>query len=141
MFPLLPVGSANTALKRLLDAINKAADAEQIPLRAEITADKKGGAANRWVWFEGPVPGPALPYTGELSAIPQGQLITDQLGLPQEDRPIIVLITFNEHETVAVTRQFHPDGTPKAETRNSMTYNLLGGSRRHTHRSPSEQTR
>jgi hypothetical protein len=47
MFPLLPMGSANTALKRLLDAINKAADAEQIPLRAEITAGKKGGAANR----------------------------------------------------------------------------------------------
>ena len=126
VFPVLSAASANTGLKRVLKAINDAAAAQQLSLRAEITADKKGGPAKRWVWFEGPAPGPGLPYTGELNAIPRDQVIVDQRGLPDEDLPIVVLMTFNLHETSAVVRRFHPQGQPLTETPNGMTYNLLG---------------
>ena len=126
MFPLSTPASANAALNRLLRTINDAAETQGLALRAEITADKKAGPAKRFVWFDGPLPAPAPAYTGELNAIPAGQLVTDQRGLPQESLPVVVLMTFNPHETAAVIAGFHPQGTPPTETRNGMTYNRLG---------------
>ncbi len=126
LFPLSTPASANTALNRLLRTINEVAKAQGLALRAEITADKKAGAANRWVWFEGPLPAPTLAYTGELNAIPPEQLVTNQRGLPAGDLPVVVLITFNPHETTAVITRFHGPREPPTDTRNGITYNLLG---------------
>ncbi|TCT19747.1 pentapeptide repeat-containing protein [Thiobaca trueperi] len=126
MFPLSTPASANAALNRLLRTINDAAETQGLALRAEITADKKAGPANRFVWFDGPLPAPAPAYTGELNAIPAGQLVTDQRGLPQESLPVVVLMTFNLREATAVIARFHPQGTPPTEVRNGMTYNRLG---------------
>ncbi len=126
MFPVSTPASANAGLNRLLRTINDAAQAQGLALRAEITPDKKAGPAKRFVWFDGPLPAPAPAYTGELNAIAPGQLVTDQRGLPQEFLPVIVLITFNPHETAAVIAQFHPQALPPTETRHGMTYNRLG---------------
>ncbi len=126
LFPLSTPGSANTQLKRLLDQINTAAKAQGVSLRAEITADKKGGAKGRWVWFEGALAAPAPAYAAELAAIPAGQLVTDQRGLPEGEAPVVVLLTFNPHETAAVLRRFHPQGQPRTDTHDGITYNLLG---------------
>ncbi|NCC22586.1 MAG: hypothetical protein EOM26_09000 [Alphaproteobacteria bacterium] len=126
LFPLNTPASANTALQRLLKAINEAAQGAGSPLRAAITSGKKLGPTQRWVWFEGPISDPAPPETGELNAIPPGQLVPDQRGMPAEGCPVVVLLTFNQHETTAVLGRFHPQGNPPVQTRNGMTYNLLG---------------
>jgi hypothetical protein len=126
IYPDSTKNSANAALNRLLREINAAASEQQVALRIEITKDKKAGSAERWVWLEGPPPGPALARLDELDAIPPNQLVTDQRGLPAGDLPVVVLLTFNAHETAAVIRRFCPRGTPETETREQITYNLLG---------------
>jgi len=40
--------------------------------------------------------------------------------------PVVVLLTCNLHETAAVLRRFNPNGSHSIETRNGITYNLLG---------------
>lgn len=54
LFPLATTASANSSLNRLLALINKAAIQAGLTLSAKITQDKKAGASNRYVWFEGP---------------------------------------------------------------------------------------
>ncbi|WP_295429486.1 pentapeptide repeat-containing protein, partial [uncultured Thiodictyon sp.] len=129
LFPASTPAGANASLKRLLRAINETAAAQGSALRVAIDTNKKAGAANRRVWFEGPpapAPAPGLAYTGELNAIPPAQLVTDQRGLPAGDLPVIVLLTFNHHETAAVIDRFHGPGQPPIATRNGIVYTLLG---------------
>jgi WD40 repeat protein/nucleoside phosphorylase len=127
LFPVSTISSANSSLNRLLNTINRAAQSQGIAFEAKITADKKAGAANRWVWFEGPPPPPNPAHTSELNSIPPDQLITDQQGyFLTSDLPIIVLITFNEHETAAVLQQFHPQGEPDKHPITGATCNRLG---------------
>jgi len=94
LFPLNTPASANAALNRLLNTLNAAA-AQGIAFTACITADKKGGAQNRQVWFDGALAAPAPAHMAELDAILPGQLVTDQLGQPMAEAPVVVLITFN----------------------------------------------
>jgi hypothetical protein len=122
IYPDSTTASANAALNRLLREINQAASKQGITLRAEITRDKKAGAKLRWIWFAGPPPTPPLARTDELDAIPPGRLVTDTRGIPAGDLPVVVLLTFNEHETHAVIRRFHPSGRPDTKTRNDITY-------------------
>lgn len=126
LFPLSAPASANASLNRLLKIINDSAAKHGVPLKALITENKKAGAAQRWVWFEGPIDAPAGTYTGELNAIPAARLITDQRGIPANEPPTVILLTFNEHESAAVIRHFSGDAPPKTETRDGITYNLLG---------------
>jgi len=135
LFPLNAPASANASLNRLLNSVNEAADRAGIVFSAKITADKKGGAVKRWVWFEGPLAVPAPAYTSELNGIPSGQLL-DARGLPEEMSPVVVLLTFNTNESAAVIREFHPQGTPATQTLDGTTYNLLGlhGDMRIVHR-------
>ncbi|MFA7241737.1 MAG: pentapeptide repeat-containing protein, partial [Sulfuricellaceae bacterium] len=126
LFPLSTPASANSALNRLLTLINDSAEKQGVPLQAKVTQNKKAGAAQRWVWFEGLIEAPSPAYTGELNAIPADRLITDQRGLPADDAPVVVLLTFNEHETAAVIQRFCGEKPPKTETRDGITYNLLG---------------
>jgi WD40 repeat protein/nucleoside phosphorylase len=127
LFPVSTTSSANSSLNRLLSTINKAAQSQGIAFEAKITPDKKAGAANRWVWFEGPPPPPNPAHTSELKSIPFDQLITDQQGFfLTSDLPIIVLITFNEHETAAVLKQFHPQGEPVKHPITGAACNRLG---------------
>jgi hypothetical protein len=123
IYPDSTTASANAALNRLLREINQAASKQGFTLRVEITRDKKSGAKQRWIWFEGPPPTPPLARTDELDAIPPGRLVTDTRGIPAGDLPVVVLLTFNEHETQAVIRRFHPSGRPDTKTRNDITYN------------------
>jgi WD40 repeat protein/nucleoside phosphorylase len=127
--------SANAALSRLIHTINRAAETGGIPLRIVITTDKKAGAQRRWVWFEGSVNADVSPMTSELNAIPADHLVNDQRGIPL-DTPVLVLLTFNEHETRAVLRHFHPVGTPATRTCNGFAYSDLGihGGMRVVHR-------
>ena len=136
MFELLKPASANAALNRLLNEVNVAAKENGVPITAHITRDKQGGAKQRWVWFEGPIGAPPRPAASELDAIGEVRLVADQRGLPAGDLPVVVLLTFNEHETAAVLHQFHPQDAPLVETRSGITYNLLGvhGQMRIVHR-------
>ena len=129
------VGSANAQLNRLQSEVNAAAEKQRIPLAIRITADKKPGAQGRWLWFEGSVEAPAPAHTGELNAVPPGQLLSDQRGMPL-DPPVVVLLTFNAHETAAILKHFSPGASPRSETREGITYNLLGehGGMRVVHR-------
>jgi WD40 repeat protein/nucleoside phosphorylase/uncharacterized protein YjbI with pentapeptide repeats len=135
LFPAGTAASANSQLNRLLSTANKAAQEQNIALEIRITADKKGGAPNRWVWFEGGVEAPSGAYTGELNAVPENQLLSDQRGMPLEP-PVVVLVSFNAHETAAILKHFSPGGTQRSEVRAEMTYNLLGvhGGMRVVHR-------
>jgi nucleoside phosphorylase len=126
LFPQNSPASANASLNRLLRQINEAAKTHGISLRAEITADKKIGAKNRWVWFEGMLEAPAPAYTSELDAIPPTQLVPDQRGFPVDELQVVILLTFNDYETDAVIKQFHPLGVPEPTTGNSIACSLLG---------------
>jgi WD40 repeat protein/nucleoside phosphorylase len=117
--------SANAQLNRLLGIINEAAEQKEIPFKACITSDKKVGATKRWVWFEGPL-SEAPPTTKEdLDGIGLEQPISQQATI-QREKPIIVLMTFNEYETAAVLERFCQDAQPKSETRNGIVYYRLG---------------
>ncbi|MFZ3048836.1 MAG: hypothetical protein WA151_23210, partial [Desulfatirhabdiaceae bacterium] len=125
LFPLSSTNSANAQLNRLLSEIKRSAEEKNISLKVEITKDKKAGPKNRLVWFEGASEAPEA-YTGELNAIEPIELIEDQRGLPTGEHPVVVLLTFNGHETSAVIRHFHPRRIPKTQTVKGITYNMLG---------------
>ncbi|HMW18559.1 MAG TPA: NACHT domain-containing protein, partial [Accumulibacter sp.] len=135
LFPAAKVASANAQLNRLQTTVNQTAEAQRIPLAIRITTDKKPGADGRWLWFEGGIEAPAPAYTGELNAVPAGQLLSDQRGVPL-DPPVVVLLSFNEHETAAILKHFSPAASPKTTTRDGITYNVLGehGGMRVVHR-------
>ena len=136
LFPMSLPNSANAQLNRLIAELEKQADAKGAALKVVITKSKKGGPHQRWVWFEGAPEAPALPYAPELEAIDASELITDQRGLPEEETPTVVLMTFNEHETSEVLCHFHPRGIPRSKTIDGIPYNLLGthGGMRVVHR-------
>jgi WD40 repeat protein/nucleoside phosphorylase len=123
LFPLAQTASANAMLNRLISEFNQLTENTGHPLRLNITATKNVGAAKRWVWFAGPAQAPMHQPTPDLNAIPEVQL-TEQRGLPLNP-PIIVLMTFNEHEHAAVLKTFR-NKTPNTETRDGITYNRLG---------------
>lgn len=62
------------------------------------------------------------PGARELNAIPEKQLIQNQRAISLD--PIVVLLTFNKHETQAVREHFCPK--PRTVIRDSITYNDLG---------------
>ncbi len=126
LFPSSTTASANSSLNRLLAAINMAAERKGAAFAAKITQDKKAGAANRYIWFEGPPPDPELPYLAELRSIPAGSLVSDQKGYFPSENPVIVLITINEHETRAVLREFHPKGEPQRHPITGVVASRLG---------------
>ena len=103
LFPASTTASANAALNRLIATVNEAARANGQPLTIAITADKKAGAAKRWVWCEGEGEGP-VPYTNDLESVRPELRQTGQravaVGAPA------VLMTFNPHETRAVWDRF-----------------------------------
>ncbi|WP_413206196.1 pentapeptide repeat-containing protein [Rhodospirillum sp. A1_3_36] len=124
LFSLATPASANAQLNRLIKQINDAAEGQSLPLRLEITQDKKRGS-QRELWFEGPTPGPALAHTGDINAVPEDRFLDDQRGL-DFDAPDVVLLTFNEHETKAALTAFHPQGPAPTDTRDGVPYFRLG---------------
>jgi WD40 repeat protein/nucleoside phosphorylase len=120
--------SANAQLNRLLKTINDAAKQNGISLKACITANKKKGAKERWVWFE---ENHALSFMATPQILTEdldkaGDRLIDPQGAPRRERPVIVLMTFNEHETTAVLKRFCPESTPSFVTRNGIVYYQLG---------------
>lgn len=126
LFPMAKKASANTYLNRLRVALNTTASEQKIAFALMVSQAKHGGAENRFCWFEGGVSSPGLAHTGELDAIPPAQLLLGQRGLPLDGYPVVVLLTFNEYETRGVLQHFHPHATPLCETRDGITYDLLG---------------
>jgi WD40 repeat protein/nucleoside phosphorylase len=121
LFPKETTANANTQLNRLLTAINTAAQAQQNPVRIQTTPNKKAGAAQRLVWLE-------APHAPQLNAITQQQLAPYQPGIAQDEAPLVLLITFNQHETAAVRAHFWPAKAtaPPKENRAGRDYNRLG---------------
>ena len=126
LFPYVTTGSANNGITKIVKAVNAAAERYGVPVRLEKTANKRAGASDRWLWFEGPEPAPALARTSEIDNIPANELISGQRGITPGERPRILLLTFNEHETRAVVRQFCGDQPVPTTTLHEITYNNLG---------------
>lgn len=124
LFPASSTASANAALSRVINTVNQAAKTANVPLEMKITAIKKSGAQNRWVWFEGEPGQAGTPETRELNAIPEKQLVQNQRAMPLG--ATVVLITFNKYETQAVLEHFCPNESPRIVTRDGITYNDLG---------------
>jgi WD40 repeat protein/nucleoside phosphorylase len=124
LFPASGTASANTQLNRLISTVNSAADRAGIPVRLEITTNKKAGADKRLVWLEG-VPTPeAVPNTEALAAIPDKQRQTSQkavlLGAP------VVLLTFNHNETKGVREIFADGKVPEPDATGDYPITSLG---------------
>ncbi|MDR2106396.1 MAG: pentapeptide repeat-containing protein [Coriobacteriales bacterium] len=117
--------SANAQLNRLLKTINEAARRSKVSFEACITPNKKAGAKNRWVWFEGPLLAAPETLAEDLDGIEPG-LLVEQRAIPWRERPVVVLMTFNEHETAAVLERFCPGLQPKCETQSGVVYYRLG---------------
>ncbi|MFT3943256.1 MAG: NACHT domain-containing protein [Ancrocorticia sp.] len=126
LFPYVKTASANNGIAKIVREINDAADEAGIPVRFEKTANKKAGAKDRWLWFEGPEPAPELSRTAEIDSIPAGKRIADQRGIDPEGLTRVLLLTFNEHETRAVLRQFCGDSSIPTVTVKGVNYRDLG---------------
>lgn len=124
LFPLVATGSANKALRRLVERVNDAAASGAPTLEMCISSGKSEGASGRWVWFEGPDSAAPTPATGELDAIPTDRFL-DQHGVDTTAQTA-VLLTFNKNETRAVLDWFCPQGRPRSERRGGVEYNDLG---------------
>ena len=121
LFPFATLDSQNSSLNRVIREFNKAAGHRSVQLR--IIGSKRAGAKQRYVVFEGPAPGPQLARLPELESVADGAL---QSSLVVEDLPAVVLITYNEHETDAVLRQFAPAAQRRTERRGTQSYTHLG---------------
>jgi nucleoside phosphorylase len=94
--------SANRALNRLLTEFNICADKNGIAIKMQITAGKKGGSRNRWIWFSGASSGVSH-ITGDLDrAVPY---YSQQAELDPY-APKIIILTFNEIEFEQVLKLF-----------------------------------
>ncbi|MFH0783439.1 MAG: hypothetical protein V2B20_16005 [Pseudomonadota bacterium] len=109
LFPLSTTASANSSLNRLLAAINKMAKERGLSFEVRITTDKKAGAANRWIWFEGPTPGPGPAHTSELNSIRPDQFGTVASGC-RPKRGMVIRFTWNVsfQKKGRLARPFHP---------------------------------
>lgn len=123
LFPLTEAAAANKALTRLGEAVRNAAKDAGVSLTLEITKAKRGP---RYVWFEGPVTGPAEPAMPDLSSVPPAQLESGQRAVSADPERAVVLLTFNENETEAVIRHFHAGKPPRNEPRGNRIYLDLG---------------
>jgi nucleoside phosphorylase len=113
--PIVARESITKGLGRLLEKINAAAQEKGVPFNVSITGAKKAGAANRWVSFYGPSPEPNPANTTEVDSILQAQFYQREgVFLLRDYTPIVALITFNEHETAAVQKQFCPNPDPRS---------------------------
>ncbi|HMR50666.1 MAG TPA: NACHT domain-containing protein, partial [Arachnia sp.] len=129
LFPLAEVDPANNSTRKLRKAINEAAKKQGVTLVACISRGKKGGADNRWFWFEGASIPPGLARTSELDSIPEERLVRDQRGR-NAGPPTIVLLTFNPHETRAVKEVFDRHGEQVIRSRRVYTdLGVYGGTR------------
>ncbi len=70
LFPNSTPASANASLNRLIAALNKTATATGIPVSVQITAEKKIGAAARWVWCETEEDVPPMPFSFDTDPMP-----------------------------------------------------------------------
>jgi WD40 repeat protein/nucleoside phosphorylase len=126
LFPLASTASASAQLSKLLKTLTAAAVKARFELTAEYEGEKKSGVAARRLRFLGPrATGQA--DTEGLDAIPPAQLISGQQGMPLWPDKRVVLLTFNDHEFVAVTRAFlPPSAAPMPSTENGMAHFRLG---------------
>lgn len=107
LFPMATLASANTQLNRLISELNHAAEDHQLPLKVAITANKKAGAQNRQVWFEGEVTTAAHFRTDELASLSKSSLVSPK-GQPLIQHPKLLIVTCNEFESEAVMEAFGP---------------------------------
>lgn len=124
LFPFTSTSSANKSLNRLTTQLNELAESRGNPLRIRVTIAKSGGPTKRFVWFEGPVSAPPAARTTELDSIPADRLVDSRGTDPNE--PVVVLITYNEHETAAVLGRFGREAQPITEQRGGRSFSLLG---------------
>ncbi|GGJ56133.1 pentapeptide repeat-containing protein [Deinococcus roseus] len=108
LFPLAQLASANTMLNRLLSDLNKHFTQQNLPIEARITQNRKAGARNRQVWFEGEIQVPAPFTTLEYLALNNQPLLPLEGQVLYGQRQRILLVTFNKHESRAVTEVFGP---------------------------------
>lgn len=124
LFPFSSAASANKSLNSMQRQLNEFAEARGNPLRMQVTTAKSGGAGKRFVWFEGPASAPPPTRTAELDSIPRG-LLVDSRGT-DPGAPVVVLISYNEHETAAVMARFSPTASPPTEAREGRSFSVLG---------------
>ena len=124
LFPFATTSNANKSLNTLQLKFNELSEQQGKRLRMEITTAKSVGAERRFVWFEGPASAPPTARTDELDSIPENRLL-DSRGANQGE-PVIVLITYNEHETAAVMARFSLGMSPVTESRGGRSFTLLG---------------
>ena len=105
LFPYSSTASANQALNRFIDKFNEASAQVGEKAICCITQNKKGGPANRWVWFEGIQSELREPITSDLNSVRvlQPQSVLDIGG----NLPTIVLVNYNNfNEREAVLEEF-----------------------------------
>ena len=119
LFGHLSTSSANQALKRFVSAFNEAGSEIHEKARCRITENKKGGPANRWVWFEGLPPVFHEPFKGDLNSV---HTLQPQSVLDISTIPIIVLFAYNNiNERDAILEEFGYYGQePSRETKTKV---------------------
>ncbi|ALO66662.1 hypothetical protein AS189_09365 [Arthrobacter alpinus] len=105
LFPLHDDAAADNLISQLVQVINDAAESSGVQLTARITAYKNAGVISRWVWFQGSSQMPGPSHCENQNSIHPERLVVDQQG-PVTGDPVIMLLTFNQHETQAVFKEF-----------------------------------
>ncbi|MDR1462335.1 MAG: hypothetical protein LBI68_04255, partial [Azoarcus sp.] len=96
LYPEASSQYANDMIQNLVQHINGKAKDKELKFEMKISSDKE---TDRRVWFEGMGPKPDAAPTAQLCDV-------------RGNEPVIVLITFNVHESAAVRKMFCQEGRP-----------------------------
>ncbi|OYT92375.1 MAG: hypothetical protein CFE43_08915 [Burkholderiales bacterium PBB3] len=125
MFPLATTKSASAQLSKLLGALKDAAEKAGLTLGYQYEGEKQKGAGNRQLRFLGPAIALVADLEG-LRSIPSGQIIAGQTAHVLLDTPTLLIVTFNEHEHIAVTRSFAGSTPPATLNKGDCLVDDLG---------------
>ncbi len=127
LFPIASTASAASAqLSNLLKAISSAGEKSRVTIKHAYEGEKNAEVAARKLVFVGPRSISQADTEG-LNAIPRAQLVSGQEGLPVVTEKCVVLLTFNEHELLAVLRAFlPPDAHPRLSNEGGIAVYRLG---------------
>jgi len=103
LYPMDNAQSANKNLNRMITDFNECAQNMGVRIQCCITKEKKGGALNRFVWFEGYIATPASPIFDDLASVKN---ISDAYAIKINKQCIVLFTYWNENERDAVLEEF-----------------------------------
>jgi hypothetical protein len=122
LYSMNTMQSANKNLSTLIKEFNEYAQDAGVSIRCCITQEKKGGAANRLVWFEGTESNHADPMFDDYDSV---SVLLDNMAIDIIERFIVIMAYWNPNERDANLKVFGHTGA-KSQAQSGLSYWELG---------------